>query len=364
MASIRRRKRKDGSTRYRADVRLKGFETQTATFERITDAKKWAQKVEAEIREGRYFKTAESQKHTVTQLVDRYIQDVIPRKGSQGPAQRQQLEWLKEEIGGTTLSNLTPAMITECRDKALRQQTTRGTTRSNATVARYMAAWSHAFTIAVNEWGWLDDSPMRKVKKPSEPRGRDRYLSEDETVNGAIVPGERTRLLRACRASSNPYLYTVVVLAISTGMRFGEIMNLRWTDIDLEKKRITLPHTKNGSRRVVPLEELALELVLEHSKVRPIDTDLVFPGKLRRDKPMDLRRPWLAAVETAGIDDFRFHDLRHTAASYLAMNGASLLEVAHVLGHRTLQMVKRYSHLSEAHTATVVARMNSKIFGD
>jgi len=228
-------------------------------------------------------------------------------------------------------------------------------------VVRYLAALSHAFTIAVNEWGWLDDSPMRKVKKPALPRGRVRFLSED-TTDGEKIEGERTRLLKACEESSNPYLYPVVVLALSTGMRQGEIMGLTWEDVDLHQGRATLHETKNGERRVVPLSGKALELLKAHSKVRRLDTNLLFPGRIPQ-KPIALRAPWEAALKKAGIEDFRFHDLRHSAASYLAMNGASLAEIAEVLGHKTLQMVKRYSHLSEAHTAGVVARMNARIFG-
>jgi integrase len=178
-------------------------------------------------------------------------------------------------------------------------------------------------------------------------------------------------LLKACQASSNPYLYPVVVLALSTGMRQGEIMGLKWEDVDLHQGRVTLHETKNGERRVVPLVGKALELLKEYAKVRRIGTPLLFPGKVKTQRPgevatyrpIDLRAPWLAALKKAGIDDFRFHDLRHSTASYLAMNGASLAEIAEVLGHKTLQMVKRYAHLSEAHTAGVVARMNERIFG-
>jgi integrase len=102
-----------------------------------------------------------------------------------------------------------------------------------------------------------------------------------------------------------------------------------------------------------------------HAKVKRLDKRLLFPGRLKRKdiKPTDLRLPWLEALKKAQVDDFRFHDLRHSAASYLAMNGASLAEIAEVLGHKTLQMVKRYSHLSEAHTAGVVSRMNERILG-
>jgi integrase len=362
MASIRKRTNKNGSTSYRVDVRLKGFPPQRATFARLTNAKQWGKSTEIAIKENRYFKTAESQKHTLGELIDRYIRDVLPTKPNKGGGQKRQLEWFKAEIGVYTLADVTPAKIVECRDKLLNGITRRGTQRAPSTVVRRMAALSHAFTIAVNEWGWLEDSPMRKVKMPALPRGRIRFLSEDTTgPDGKALDGERTRLLRACQESSNPYLYPVVVLALSTGMRQGEIMGLTWDGVDLHQGRITLYKTKNGEIRVVPLVGKALEVV--KGLPRCIDTPLLFPGKMKRDKPMDLRTPWEAALKNTGIEDFRFHDLRHSAASYLAMNGASMGEIAEVLGHKTLQMVKRYAHLSEAHTAKVVASMNDRIFG-
>ncbi|MEW8436915.1 MAG: site-specific integrase [Candidatus Thiodiazotropha taylori] len=365
MASIRKRTRKNGAISFRVDVRLKGFPPQTATFRRLTDAKKWAQDTESAIREGRYFKTAEAKKHTLAELIDRYIRDTIPNKPKQAINQKQQLTWWKDQIGDFSLVEVTPSKITECRDKLLSGITKQGNKRSPSTVNRYMAALSHAFSIAVNEWEWLEESPMRKVKKAKEPRGRVRFLSDDEQdQNGENIEGERSRLLKACKKSRNEYLYPVVVLALSTGMRKGEIMNLTWDDIDLNLGRITLNETKNDERRVVPLVGLSLGLLKEYAKVRRIDTPLLFPGKNRKDEPMDLRAPWLAALKEAGIKDFRFHDLRHSAASYLAMNGASMAEIAEVLGHKTLQMVKRYSHLSEAHTAGVVAAMNERIFSN
>jgi integrase len=124
-----------------------------------------------------------------------------------------------------------------------------------------------------------------------------------------------------------------------------------------------LHETKNGERRRVPLAGHALDLLREHAKIRRLDTDLLFPGNSNAHKPIDLRKPFENALKAAEITDFRWHDLRHCTASYLAMNGASLAEIAEVLGHKTLQMVKRYSHLSDGHVSNVVARMNEKIFG-
>ncbi len=362
MASIKKRTRKDGTVSYRVQIRIKGQSPERATFKRLTDAKKWARNTESAMAEGRHFKTKVAQKHTLSDMVERYIKSEVPKRKDQKTRTREVSRWA-DEIGHLALADVTAAKIAEVRDKLLDEPTPRGEKRTPATVSRYMSAISHAFTIAVNEWGWLEDSPMRKVKKPKEPRGRVRFLSEDETIGGQLVEGERTRLLRACKESNNPYLYPVVVLALSTGMRQGEIMGLSWSAVDLKQGRITLHETKNGEIRVVPIAGHALHLLKEHSKVRHLDTSLLFPGKVKRDKPQDLRAPWTTALKQAEITDFRFHDLRHSAASYLAMNGASLAEIAETLGHKTLQMVKRYSHLSEAHNAAVISKLDQRMFG-
>jgi integrase len=174
---------------------------------------------------------------------------------------------------------------------------------------------------------------------------------------------ERRCLIEACKANSNPYIYPVVVLALSTGMRRGEILNLTWKDVDLEKGRIILHQTKNGDRRLVPITGIALELLKEVYRKRDPNIKLLFPSSIS-SKPIDLRFAWEQVLKEANIEDFKFHDLRHCCASYLAMSGASLAEIAEVLGHRTLNMVKRYAHLSEAHTSAVVARMNEKYLGE
>jgi len=347
MATIRERKTSKGESRFMVIVRLKGQPDQTATFNRKTDAKKWAQHTEAAIREGRHFKTTEAKKRTLSELIDRYIADILPTKPKSALKQAKQLEWWKSEIGYSTLADTTPARISEARDKLHKG-------RKPATVVRYMAALSHAFTIAVNEWGWLEDNPMRKVRRPKEPRGRVRFLSDEE----------RETLLVTCKASNCAHLYPVVVLALSTGMRQGEIINLKWSDIDLKRGYIILEETKNDERRSVPLVGYAKELIKELSKVRKIETPLLFASDAKPQVPIDIRTPWHKALKASEIKDFRFHDLRHTAASYLAMNGASVAEIADILGHKTLQMVKRYAHLSEQHTSKVLESMNQNIFGE
>ncbi len=361
MATIEQRRTVDGVTTYRAKIRLKGSPAQTASFPRLTDARRWVQATEAAMREGRYFKNSEAKRHTLADAIDRYVREVLPQKANAGAAQATQFEWWRQNLGKYLLSDVTPALVGEWRTKLANEPMAPRSRKPNpcpparhrspATLVRYLAALSHLFTVAVREWGWMDDNPVRKVKKPREPLGRERFLDDDE----------RERLLGACKNGDDTPLYTVVVLALSTGMRRGEMMSLRWCQIDFTNQRITLHKTKNGERRSVPLVGLAQELLQQLSRVRRIDNDMLFPGKTA-GKPVELKRPWNAALAVAGVANFRFHDLRHSTASYLAMNGATMIEIAAVLGHKTLQMVKRYSHLSDAHTQRVVEGMNRRIF--
>ncbi len=210
-----------------------------------------------------------------------------------------------------------------------------------------MSTLSHAFSIAVMEWGWLDDNPFRKVSTLKEPRGRVRFLDDDERKN----------LLEACKNHSN-VLYTIVVIALSTGARKGEILSLRWSQVNLNKGMITIHHTKNNERRSIPLQGHALELVNDLGKVRRLDTDLLFPSKTNPDKQLSIDTIWKGIIKESEIVNFRFHDLRHSAASYLAMNGASIPEIAEVLGHKTLQMVKRYSHLTEQKSQFLTSKLS------
>lgn len=353
MANIEKRIKTDGSVAYRAKVRLKGYPPQSATFNRKTDANQWIQSTESAIREGRHFKTTEAKRHSFGEMIDRYIRDILPQKSDvMQTEQSRHLEWWKANLGDYLLSDVTPNKIAELRDSLLREERTNGKLRSPATAVRYLAAISHVYTIATREWEWVNENPVSKVNKPKEPKGRVRFLSDNE----------RERLLEACKESDNPYLFTVVVLALSTGARKMEIMNLRWDDVDFHREVAILHETKNDESRALPIKGMAMELLKELSKNRKSDTTLLFP-RSDGQKPVEIRKAWESAIKKAKIEDFKFHDLRHSAASYLAMSGATLTEIAEVLGHKTFQMVKRYSHLSEPHTASVVSKMNKKIFG-
>jgi len=222
--------------------------------------------------------------------------------------------------------------------------------RAGATVNRYHVALSGLYTWARKNrlLARNFDSPARHVEKRPEPRGRVRFLKDDE----------RERLLAACRGSSWPRLYLLALMALSTGARRGELLALRWCDLDLERGEATLHDTKNGDPRVlVLLPQVLDELAKFAPKDAAVSAALVFRSRLRPSQPFSFKTAWLEAVDAAELRDFHFHDLRHTCASYMAQHGASLLEIADTLGHRTLKMVQRYSHLSTDSRRRLVARV-------
>ena len=191
----------------------------------------------------------------------------------------------------------------------------------------------------------LKPIPVKKIRKLTEPRGRTRYLTENEC----------SRLLDKCEKSGVRELLIIVVLALNTGARKNELRWLRWTDVDLHKGTLLFRDTKNEMFRSVPMVGRGLKFMREWGKVRLLDTDLVFPGKNPKN-PVLFEKSWRTALKSAGIEDFRFHDLRHSSASYLAMNNVSVRTIAEILGHKTLSMVQRYSHLSSEHLRSEIAR--------
>lgn len=355
MATVQKRKNDDGTTSYRVMVRLKGFPQPSATFTRLTDAREWATKTEADMKAGRYFGNAKLK--TLGDLFDEYEKEAKLRlKSWDGVKAR--LDWWRAQVGGEMLDAITPARIAEYRNKLLATPKQRGGgKRSGADVNRTIAALSSAMTHAVKELGWIERNPCERVTKQKEAGGRIRFLSDEE------LPV----LLDAVRASAHPDLLPAVLLALTTGARKGEILGLRWSQIDFKRRSITLSHgeTKNNAGRALPLSGDVVEILMARSKVRKIEDDRVFPPA-DDCKELELREPWKLALVQAGIDvqqatrsgrtkknappvmtsGFRWHDLRHTAASYLTMAGVSAIEVARVLGHKTLTMSLRYSHLA------------------
>ena len=348
---IDKRVGKDGAISYRARVRVKGHPPVTKTFNSYTLAKKWKKNTEVEIDSGRYFDKLESQKHTLGEAIDRYIELVLPRKPKNASNVQQHLLWWNQKLGDYTLHSLKPNLIAEMRDLLVMEPSYRNKTRSATTVVRYLSSLSHLFTVAINEWGWLNENPIRKIAKPKISNNRVRFLSDDE----------RIRIMEGCKKSRCSVLYLIVQLALSTGMRYGEIMKLTKGDLDFDSGVITLQETKNGEVRSIPLDDLQLELLKTHCNILPKDTSLLFPSPHNPQKPIDIRSAWEKVVRDANILNFRFHDLRHTTASYLAIEGHSLLDIATLLGHKDLQMTKRYAHLSQEYKKKMVSTMMNKI---
>jgi integrase len=352
MAYFRKRKGKKG-TRWQAVIRMGGRRSQVSTFRTKGEAEEWARGIETAISKGGYLPTYEAKRRTVKDLLERYKETEIPKKKDQVNPERHADFWI-DRLGNLKLFELTRAAIVEVRDELAKD-------RAPSTVNRYLALLSHACTMAEREWEWMDTNPLRKVSRMPESIGRVRYLSDDE----------RTRLLRAAKASDHPHLYVIVLIALTTGARKGEILGLRWKDVDLGSNRAVLHDTKNKERRTLALVPQVLDELKKLQKVRRIDDDQIFADpdatSNSRQKPPGyfyFEKDWRKARDAAQLKDFRFHDLRHSCASYLAMNGATTAEIAAVLGHKTLVMVKRYSHLSDEHVRGIVERTAAKVLGD
>ncbi|MBB3066650.1 tyrosine-type recombinase/integrase [Limibacillus halophilus] len=353
MASIQKRVSSKGKISYRAVVRVKGAPTQTATFLRKTDAVKWAHDKEYQIRYGKHFPTSHAKRVTVAKAIDRYIEEVLPHKPRSLETQRQQLLWWKSEIGSRVLADVRPEVLVETRGKLLSKPSRSVGTLAPSSVNRYMSALRHVFAVAIREWRWIESSPFSALKKLPEPDGRVRYLRKDEAFS----------LLKACKESKSSVLYPLVVLALSTGARKMELLSLPWDDFDVDKGQIVFQKTKSGRRRSVPVTGKALTILRDLWNERCNGEPYVFTNG-KGGHVQDIKLAWQGALARACIEDFRFHDLRHTAASYLAMSGATAFEIAEILGHSTLEMTKRYAHLSPSHLSKVVAGMNASLLGE
>ena len=358
-------KRKNG--RFTATIRIKGYKNLSATFDRLTDARTWANGIESDMRTGKYIDVSETIKHTLGDLIDRYIKEKLNQRNPKDQLTfKNQLLWWKSQIGDKLLKDITPSLIAEQRDILLTQPNLKSTinhyAKTGATVNKYLATLSIVFTKGIKEWGWLSENPILKVDKCKENKARTRFLDADE----------QERLLNACKQSTTPLLYMLVVIALSTGARQGEILNLKWNNLkfnnDAQNVTLYLMNTKNGENRSVTIGGLAYKLLLEHKqnitdkKVISIDSKNYVFARPDGKKPYYMRRQWENALKKANITDFRFHDLRHTTASNLAMNGASLRDIGEILGHKTPAMTQRYSHLTEKYTTKVLQELNDKQF--
>jgi len=330
MATIQKLTNKNNTT-YRVLIRKKGLKAISKTFSTKRQASQFALQVEsdAKIQQslGGVSNTVTFKKVSNTYLSERYP-GVKPPRSHEG-----RIEFWNNLFKDRRLIDITKLEVVNGLKKLPNKL-------SNSTVNKYKAAASVIFNYACREYD-LPENPVRHIRSLPEPRGRVRFLSDDE----------RSRLFKAVRQSSWGKLYLLVLLAITTGARKGEMLGLRWCDVDLDRQTAYVTTTKNGRPKVLPLTN---SVVGELQKFTQKDNLLVFNSEITADSPFCFYKQWKKALLSADIENFRFHDLRHTTASYLAQNGASLIEIADVLGHKQIQMTKRYSHLCINHKQKLI----------
>ena len=345
MASIS----KTSAGTWKALVRKTGWPCTVKTFRTRRDAVDWARRTEDEIVRGVYIDRAPAERLTLNAAMARYLREVSPTK-SAGAAKREKSlsKPLLQGLGQYSLAAINPELIAGYRDDRI------GEGKSNNTVRLELALLSHLYTVAIQEWRLgLIANPVAAVRKPPAGTGRERRL----------MPDEEGRLLAGCSKLSNPMIGWIVRIALATAMRAGEIESLRRDQIDLKRRVVRLNKTKNGSARTVPLTQdvaKVLSEALDHP-ARPLETDLVFwgePGRDGRRRRYEFRPMWQRLLKRVRIDGLRFRDLRHEAISRLVEAGLSDQEVAAISGHKTMQMLKRYTHLR---AEDLVARLDQVI---
>lgn len=316
MASIRQR-----ADKWQARVTRKGFPAVVQSFATRSEATRWARQTEAAMDQGAFRQVGASDSLTLRELLERYAVEVSPRKRGGRDEVIRIRAMQRAKMAGYSLAHLSPSVVASFRDERLLH------VRSGA-VIRDLSMLSSVINHARREWGLNVENPCDRVKKPATPEGRSRVLNDDE----------RTRLICALEPTGrrSPFMQPLVRLALAKAMRRGELLALRWDHIDMIQQVAFLPTTKNGRSRYVPL---SLEAVAILNRLPIGGEGPVFPISACATEAAFRR-----ACKRAGILDFRFHDLRHTATTLLASRLPNVIELAAVTGHRSLQMLKRYYH--------------------
>jgi integrase len=307
---------------WRVKIRRKGFPIQTRSFDTKTNPQRWARDIETEMDKGSFLDRTESEKNTLRDVLFRYIDEVTPlKRGASAEAPRLRAMMLRP-IAELKIAALSSMHIAKYRDDRLKEV-------AGATVNKELNLIAHALETARREWGiHIPENPVRLVRRPQGAKPRERRLVGDEPQ----------RLLAACADARNPFLLPIVNLAIETAMRQAEIVGMDWKHVDLKKCIAFLPETKNGETRGVPLSTTAVATI----RTLPLaTTGKLFPGVTTEA----IKRAFMRACERAEMENFHFHDLRHEATSRLFEKGLNPLEVASITGHKTLQMLRRYTHL-------------------
>lgn len=376
---IRKYRKKNGSISYHAEVRRKQATPIRKSFSTLTAAKNWVRTTETRILEGDMIESEKKQQYRINELIKRheslneYIQnklkqlevsktttlndliDIYIEKNLDNLRKKDKLshlQWWRKYYGDKYLIDMTPYIISEAKHKLIQEKNKNGILRNKATANRYLATLSTIFTLAYKEWELISENPFLKVSKFPENKGRTRFLTKEELQ----------LLLEECKKSSNTNLYGMVLLAGTLGMRFGEIANLTWKDIDFKNRFITLEMTKNKDTRVVPMPDSIYHyLQAKNHKRNP--EEFVFPSKdpSKRSPYSMIRKSFHRILQKLKFEDVVFHTLRHTAASHLAMNGATQGELMEILGHRSPMMSKRYTHFNKEHLLKLIKKNELKI---
>ncbi|MBW7900328.1 MAG: site-specific integrase [Rhodocyclaceae bacterium] len=343
MATIRQR----ASGFWQAIVERKGHPIQSRTFPTKTEAKEWAAEVESSMRRGVFQSISDAERTTLHDLIEDFKTEFAPHhyrtRADEKEAWRFQLARLDEVLGDYSLAALDQKIVAGYRDKRLKGSKDRPAV-AETTVRKEIYMLSKVLDFAQNEKSIVlpRGNPVDRIRKPAESKGRERRLSADEWL----------AFEKECKASRNPWLWPAVQLAVETAMRQGELLTLTWSQIDRKNRLAMLDDPekiKNGEPRAVPLSPAALAVL--DALPRSV-SGLVLP--VRR---MTLYSVFSAACARAGIENLTFHDLRHEALSRLAERGDfNVLELAAVSGHKTLQMLKRYTHLQATKLADKLAR--------
>jgi integrase len=286
---------------------------------------------------GVFIQRSQSERFILIDALDRYLKEVSVTKSAF--TQRGEIsksKQLKEKLGKYSLAAITPDLVADYRDQRLEEG------KKPNTVRLELALLGHLFTVAIQEWRvGLAYNPVTNIRKPSPGEGRDRRLSA----------AEETKLIEAVNSYSNPMLGWIVRAALATGMRSTEVVSLKCSQVNLQRRIISLTNTKNGDARTVPLTLDAKKVFAEamENPVRPKDCDLVFFGEPGKDKktrrPYAFNKIWGKIKKEQGLADLHFHDLRHEAVSRLVEAGLSDQKVSAISGHKSMQMLKRYTHL-------------------
>ncbi|MFW9078978.1 site-specific integrase [Pseudomonas sp. P2757] len=357
MATIRNR----GEYQWEAQIRRKGYPAQRKTFETKADAQAWARMIESEIDRGIFVSRVEAERTAFHQLIDRYISEIAPKhKGAYSEIKR--LEALKRHPLATRIvATLTSSDFARYRDERLK-------IRKGNTVKRELALFQCVIEVARREWGiHLAENPVRMVSRPSYNDERSRRLDpiEEQYILNALELRERRADGTYADASHNPWIRPIVQLAIETAMRRGEIFELRWKHVNLDRRTAHLPATKNGLPRTVPLSPKAIQLLKDLprslcGRVFPTTADALKKAFVRGLERARLKYMGdCALAQVTPQEDFlinlRFHDLRHEATCRLATKLPNLIELASVTGHREVNMLKRYYNITAEELAAKLA---------